>query len=119
MNYEVYNEEMLLFGCIELYHPLKPGFFYVIEQKLDTEGNGFASLENGAYAFFISPNLVKAERLIFNTSKEVLSFIQRMVDVEGYTPNLHTETNDDLLKIPKTDFVKWQISSRIRYVIPQ
>ena len=118
MDSHIYEEEIQLFGCIEFCHPTRPGFFYVIEQKLSDDG--FHSLEDGAYAFFISPNIVKAERLIFNSQTQVLSFIRQIIDIEGYIPNLHDSIeNDDLLNIPKTDFVKWQISSRIRYIINQ
>lgn len=108
---------MEFYGCIEFFHPDRPGFFHVIEQKLG--GDGFIGLHNGAFAFFISPNIIWAEQFLLNSQTDVLAYIRRIMIEEGYTPNLHDETNDDLLPIPKTDFVKWQISSRIRYVIEQ
>jgi len=117
MDPEVYEEEMAFYGCIEFLHPARPGFFHVIEQKMG-EG-GFVNLRHGAFAFFISPNLISDEQSILNSKSDVLAYIQRIMNDDGYVPNLHNESNDDLLAIPKIDFVKWQISSRIRHIIEQ
>jgi len=117
MDNDVYKEEMEFYGCIEFFHPTRPGFFHVIEQKL--RGSGFVNLRDGAFAFFISPNLTLAEQSILHSHSQVLAYIERIMNDDGYVPNLHDESNDDLLTIPKTDFVKWQISPRIRHVIEQ
>lgn len=114
MDEDILKSEMSLLGCIELYHPEKKGFYHVIEQKMDDRGR-FIPLEKGAYAFQITPNLTRAEKLCFQGIREILRFINDCIETHGYIWN----QNDELLDIPKTEFVKWQLCNRIRHIIPQ
>lgn len=101
----VFRDEMDMCGCVQFGHPLRNGHYYVIEQNLDKK--------HGALAFLITPNLVIAERIALDSEMDTLSFIERIMTDDGYVLDLDAE-------IPKTEEdLKWQLSPRIRYIIPQ
>lgn len=112
MEIDVLKQEMAFFGCVEFYHPEKHGYFYVMEQKM-VDGE-FIPLEHGAYCFYISPDLVIAERTVLNSMGDIASFLQQKISGRGF---IHME--EDLYPIPKAEYVKWQISPRIRFFAPQ
>ena len=100
--------EMGLAGCIQLFHPLYPQKFYVLEQKL--ENQVFIPLEKGAHIFFIDTSQEYAKKETCHDLDKVYSFLEQKIHQEGWRVMDEKSSHD----IRKKNFVKWQFCSLIK-----
>ena len=113
MNWSELEGEISISGGLNLYHPQKPHCFYVLEQKL--EYGEFVPLCCGMYIFFISPDLVSAEKIRTNNQQDTMVLLEELFQ-KGWS----LSDDDQEGEIPKLNpIVKWQLCPKIRSVLPQ
>ena len=97
------REEMDAAGGLQFFHPDHPGYFIVVEQKLD-EAHDFIPVEQGVHVFTIRPGDTTALR---EDIHPLIPFVQdRIQDGWKLDPNIN---------IPKRNpFQKWQLCPLLR-----
>jgi len=107
MDPDEFDINMSLDGCVQMYHPLRPHVFYVIEQKL--ENGSFLPMTQGAHVFFIDERKPYAHQDTYDTLESVRRFVDDKILMEGW----RCMDDDRHMDIRKKHFVKWQLCHRI------
>lgn len=107
MDAEDFRCEMGVAGCVQLFHPMMPSTFLVLEQKMDSR-HGFLPVEEGVVVFRILEHEQYASRSEMNDLPSVFAFLRERIG-EGW----RVVDMEHAIDPPKKNFVKWQLCNRV------